>query len=133
MNKNIGNEYEDKLIKLLFKHGWWCHLFAYKPEGQPCDVIALKDNKYLLLDVKHCSGKRFPFSDIRPNQKTCFALARKQGNTNNGFAIYFEQVKEWRWLDFDDLCKMEKDGWKSVCPLDCTFMFGEKDELDNQE
>ena len=42
MNKIIGNLYEGKLIDMLVKNGWWCHLFAYKPEGQPCDVIALK-------------------------------------------------------------------------------------------
>ena len=129
MNKSLGNEYESKLIDLLAKNGWWCHLFAYKPEGQPCDIIALKDNKYLLIDVKHCSANRFPFSDIQTNQKNCFKLATQKGNTNNGFAIYFEKVNEWRWLDYEDLVKMEKDGWKSVQPLDCTFMFGDQDGI----
>lgn len=131
MNKQIGNDYESKLIELLAKNGWWCHLFAYKPEGQPCDVIALKDNQYMLIDVKHCSAKRFPFKDIQTNQKNCFKLATQKGNTNNGFAIYFEQTKEWRWLDYSDFAKMEQEGYKSVCPLDCTFMFGENDEVNH--
>ena len=131
MNKNIGNEYENKLLDLLQKHGWWCHRFAYKPEGQPCDVIALKDNNYLLIDVKHCSKTRFPFADIRSNQKTCFKLAKQKGNTNNGFAIYFEPVKEWRWFDYEELEKMERNERKSVNYTDCIFMFGELDEVDN--
>ena len=88
----------------------------------------MKDNQYLLIDVKHCSSKRFPFSDIQSNQKNCFKLAVQKGNTNNGFAIYFECTKEWRWLDYSDFAKMEQKGYKSVCPLDCDFMFGEYDD-----
>lgn len=128
MNKKIGNDYEMKLLKLLVLNGWWCHLFAYKPEGQPCDVIALKDNGYLLIDVKHCSAKRFPFADIQTNQKNCFRLAKMKGNTNNGFAIYFEPIKQWRWLDYEQFVLLEERGEKSVSFEDCRFMFDENDE-----
>lgn len=130
MNKNIGDRYEGKLIDLLSKNGWWCHLFAYKPQGQPCDVIALKNNKYLLVDVKHCSSRRFPFSDIQVNQKNCFKLAKQKGNCNNGFAIYFEVVNQWRWFSYDLLEKMEKDGKKSVIFDECPIMFGGQNGVD---
>lgn len=119
MNKDIGDRYEGKLLQTLRVMGYWCHLFAYKPEGQPCDIVAIRDNIPFLIDVKHCEGHRFMFKDIRPNQRTCFALAGMKGNTNCGFAIFFEEVPGWRWLPYDDLCKMEGDGWRSVKEDDC--------------
>ena len=114
MNKNIGNLYEFKLMDLLAKNGWWCHLLAYRPEGQPCDVIALKNNKCLLVDVKHCAEKKFYFRNIQPNQRNCFKMAYDKGNTNCGFAIYFEKEQCWRWLEYKDVVNLESWGHKGV-------------------
>ena len=131
MNRAIGSRYESVLIELLSKNGWWCHLFAYKPEGQPCDVVAIRNNIGILLDVKHCSAKRFPFTDIRPNQKTCFSLAKQKGNKILGFAIFFEVEQTWRWLSYDKLVKMEEQGAKSVLNTDLPYLFEKNDETDN--
>lgn len=123
MNKKIGNEYEKKYIEILQEQGFWCHLFAYKAEGQPCDVVALKDGKALLADVKHCSSKRFPFTDIQSNQITCFRLAKEKGNTWLGFAIYFDIDNSWRWMSFEEFEKMRKNGLKSVAPNDLEYLY----------
>lgn len=119
MNRNIGDRYESALIDLLNDRGFWCHLFAYKPEGQPCDVVALKGNSKvgllaMLIDVKHCSEDRFSFSNIRPNQRSCFLLAQQRGIEHCGFAIYFEKQHCWRWLPFEDVVNLESWGYKSV-------------------
>lgn len=124
MNKNIGNTCENKLIELLGELGYWCHLFAYKPEGQPCDVVALKNDIGWLIDVKHCQNGRFPFKDIRPNQLSCFALAKELGNSNCGFAIFFEDIG-WRWLSYKRYLKLEKAGVRSVVPSDCDYFGAE--------
>ena len=114
MNKAIGDRYESKLLDLMAKNGWWCHLFAYKSEGQPCDVVALKNNVPLLIDVKHCEKDRFSFDNIRPNQRNCFQLAYNKGNTNCGFAIYFEHQHCWKWLEYREVVNLESFGYKSI-------------------
>lgn len=119
MNKKIGNNCEKELIYLLSNNGWWCHLFAYKAEGQPCDVIALKNNIPLLIDVKHCSKKRFEFSNIQVNQRNCFSLAYKKGNSKCGFAIFFELENKWKWLSFFRVLEFERKNIKGVCSEEC--------------
>lgn len=100
VNKKIGNEYENLFLEKLQSCGWWCHLFAYNKNGQPCDVIAVKDNIAYFIDVKHCEEKRFNFSNIQPNQLTCFEYAKKCGNVHTGFAIYSTVYQKWLWLPY---------------------------------
>lgn len=118
-NKKIGDKYESEFLELLKRNGWWCHLFAYKAEGQPCDVIALKNDTPILIDVKHCNAPRFYFGHIRPNQKSCFALAYEKHNNNCGFAVYFDKIKEWRWLPYSEVLFRENKGIKSISSDEC--------------
>ena len=114
INKQIGNEYENKLLSLLQRRGYWCHLFAYKQNGQPCDVIASKNNETFLIDVKHCEEDRFDFKNIQPNQITCFEYNMMCGNTDNGFAIWFEKQQNWYWLPYFMVKNLMDEGKKSV-------------------
>lgn len=99
--KKIGNKYEKELCNLLQANGYWCHLFEYNSNGQPCDVVALKEDKSFLIDVKHCEGDIFYFSRIEPNQKTCFEYASKICKIKNvGFAIYFDNKEKFYWLPY---------------------------------
>lgn len=100
-NKKLGNKYELEFLKILKMNGYWCHLFAYNKNGQPCDIIGVKDDLALLIDVKHCVDDRFDFSHIQPNQMSCFEYAEFCGNKNVGFAIYFEKQQGWYWLPYD--------------------------------
>lgn len=119
MNKTIGDNYEKKFIEYISKKGYWCHLFAYKAEGQPCDVVALKNNIPYLIDVKHCDKDRFDFNHIQVNQKNCFKLAYMKGNENCGFAIYFEKQHMWKWLPYFVVELYEREGNHSISHLDC--------------
>ncbi len=117
--KKIGNDTEQVALKILQEKGYWCHLLSYNKNGQPCDIIAVKNNVATFIDVKHCSEKRFAFKNIQPNQRTCFEYNEECGNTKTGFMIYFEQSNTWRWLSYECLCDFETYGFKSVNEQDC--------------
>lgn len=106
--------YEDIACKFLAKKGYWVHLFATTSVGQPCDIVALKDNIGFLIDVKHTEDDYFEFSRVEPNQETCFELANKKGNKNCFFMIYFEKTQNWRLLSFAKYKFLKNSGDKSV-------------------
>lgn len=112
--KKIGNDTEKKCLELLSKLGYWCHLFAYNKNGQPCDIVAIKNDTALLIDVKHCDGDRFAFSRIEPNQRSCFEYALSCGNKNCGFMIYFEKEQAFNFVTFREIKNLETWGYKSV-------------------
>lgn len=89
-NKKIGNTKEKVVANELSRLGYWCHIFAQTKQGQPFDLIAIKNNIVIMGDVKSCLKGRFDFSRIEPNQYTAMELALQKGNTN----IYFFLVDE---------------------------------------
>lgn len=103
IQKKLGNQYEKKLLQILQGLGYWCHLFSYDANGQPCDIIAFDDVDIMLIDVKHCQGDRFYTSRVEPNQSACFKYAKSRSkNATVGFAIYFETLQKWKWLDWSE-------------------------------
>lgn len=98
--KKLGNYYEKECCKLIADYGFWVHLFAYNTAGQPCDVVALKKDVSLLIDVKHCSDTLFSFQHIRPNQMSVFTHASNKG-IECGFAIYFDDIG-WKYMSFSE-------------------------------
>lgn len=117
-NKKIGNNTESLVLNSLKQNGYWCHLFAYNVYGQPCDIIALKNDTSFLIDAKHCSTDRFNFGNIEPNQLTCFAYARQCGVKNLGFAVFFEKRKELKWLPYDLVVKDKEQKSVGVVELE---------------
>lgn len=117
--KEIGNMCEYRLLSLLRKKGWWCHLFAYNTNGQPCDIIALKNNVGILIDVKHCSTDKFDTSRIEPNQKMCFEYAKSCGVNYTGFAIDFDSDDGiFRWLPYGRVANEKTINKLSLCSLE---------------
>ena len=104
-NKKIGNEYERKAIKLFYDNGYWVHLFQQGINGQPCDLIAVKNNDIWFVDVKHEESKRFFIKRVEENQRLCFTRLLKCGVSENriGLLIYFDYLKEFRFLRFIDI------------------------------
>lgn len=98
--KKIGNKCEQNTLSVLKSKGWWCHLFASQ-SGQPCDIIALKNDKYFLIDVKHCENLSFRKERIEPNQFTSFEYARRKGIVNTGFICFFELTQEYKFLSYE--------------------------------
>lgn len=117
--KKIGNEYEKKLLDFLKEKNYWVHLFSYNKDGQPCDVICIKNNIAFLIDVKHCENDVFYFSRVESNQYNCFLYASQCGNDydNLGFAIYCEKTQDFRWLSFKMLLCFKSVGKVKVSCL----------------
>lgn len=114
VNKKIGNDYERKFLEYLQGNGYWCHLFSYNKNGQPCDVIACKNDTSHLVDVKHCDEDRFDFKNVQSNQLTCFEYALECGNKNTGFAVWFENQGKWFYLPYLYLKQLMEEGKKSI-------------------
>ena len=114
IQKQVGNKCEKEYLNVLQEHGYWCHLFTNAISGQPCDIVAIKDNVAYLIDVKHCDKDRFEFYRIEANQRSCFEYAMSKGNKNVGFAVYFEAIKEFVYIPYMDIKDFEKKGLKSI-------------------
>lgn len=112
--KKIGNICEKNALEFLKERGWWCHLFASTTSGQPCDVVAIRNNVAMLVDIKHCNQDTFSFARVESNQESCFAYAEIKGNTHTGFVIYFEKQKDFYFLSYKDFVYLKKQGRNSV-------------------
>lgn len=67
-NKSEGTKFEEELQQIFGHEEYWCHLFQQSVGGQPCDLIAVKQNRALLIDAKDCKRDRFPLSRVEDNQ-----------------------------------------------------------------
>jgi len=67
-NKKLGNDFEQEVCRMLAQEGFWVHNFANRKNGQPMDIIAVIDNKPVLIDAKVCSKGIFKTSRIEENQ-----------------------------------------------------------------
>jgi Holliday junction resolvase len=88
-NKKLGNHFEAELCETLADEGFWCHNLAQNSDGQPADVIAVKDGQAYLIDCKVCSRGRFQFDRIEDNQRYSMELWRECGNGEGLFALSF--------------------------------------------
>lgn len=86
-NKKNGNLVEQELCERLFYHGFWAHNMAQNRDGQPADVIAVRNKHAHLIDCKDCENDEFPFSRIEDNQKTAMHLWKECGNGEGWFAL----------------------------------------------
>lgn len=110
----IGNDSEKDFLSILNKKGYWAYRCPNTLTGQPCDVIAMKNNNNFLFDVKHCNEDSFVLSRIETNQEDCFDYAVKK-KIPCGFAVYFEKYNEWRFWSWE-FVKEKKyiDGFKRL-------------------
>lgn len=88
-NKKVGNQFETELCEILAEEGFWCHNLAQNSDGQPADVIAVKNGEAYLIDCKVCSRDTFPISRIEENQMLSMELWRDCGNGEGLFALEF--------------------------------------------
>lgn len=100
--KGVGNDTEQLLLDKLQAKGYWAHLFADNYNGQPCDVVALKGDRTLLIDAKHCDSNVFYYSRIEANQIGAFTYASQCGVKPDrlGFALYFASDNQFYWLSW---------------------------------
>ena len=63
-NKQAGNEFEREFCEILSKDGFWAHFMGGNRNGQPADIIAVRNEKAYLIDAKDCQNDRFVLSRI---------------------------------------------------------------------
>ena len=82
-NKKLGNNFEKEYAEILRRKGYWVTFLTPKQNigSQPCDLIAIKDDKPILIDCKTCKTHLFPISRIEENQRQAWKRYTKCGNT----------------------------------------------------
>lgn len=90
-NRKIGNDLERKVALILSDNGYWVHNFNLGRNGQPVDIIAVKDRNAIIIEVKHCEYPYFDTNRIEENQLYSIGLWwTKNKNTNAYFAFGYE-------------------------------------------
>ena len=87
INKKLGNDFEQELCQILADAGYWTHNFANRKNGQPADIIAVKNGKAYLIDAKVCMYEVFPFRRIEENQHLSMDMWIECGNIEPYFAL----------------------------------------------
>ena len=87
INKKLGNDFEQELCQILADAGYWTHNFASRKNGQPADIIAVKNGKAYLIVAKECTWEIFPFRRMEYNQELSMGLWIECGNTTPYFAL----------------------------------------------
>ncbi len=103
-NKKIGNNFEKEYAEILCKRGYWVTFLTPKRNigSQPCDLIAIKEDKAVLIDCKTCNKHLFPINRIEENQRQAFKRYLKCGNTTFILAIkYNNKIYEINMKDID--------------------------------
>ena len=87
INKKLGNDFEKDLSEILYDAGYWVHLLNQNKNGQPADIIAVKDGDAYLIDAKVCSYDVFPFRRIEENQHLAMDMWVECNNIEPYFAL----------------------------------------------
>ena len=92
-NKKIGNDFEKELAKILSNNGFWVTLLTPKTHigSQPADLIAVRNDKAILIDCKTCNNYLFPLSRIEQNQIEASRKFFECGNTKYYIAIKYNE------------------------------------------
>lgn len=87
-NKKDGTNFERRFAKAL-SDKYWVHILKDNANGQPFDVIAIKNNVARAFDCKLCKGDVFRYSRIEVNQHLAFYKMHSRGNHFCYLAICF--------------------------------------------
>ena len=111
-NKKVGNKLEVKVANILKQKGYWVHNFNSGITGQPVDLIAVRNDTAVLIEVKSNKSKRFRLSRIEDNQQTVIEYYTYLGNHHIYFAIEIED--EIYMIEGDKLLECRNIGILSV-------------------
>lgn len=111
-NNKIGRNIEKKGIEYLSNLNFWVHYITPSINGQPCDLIAYKDNTMYLIDIKDSESDYFVSSRIEPNQEMCFEFASLFNINKTLFLIYFKKIDKWYVLEYKTHKEKEKKSYK---------------------
>lgn len=86
-NKQAGNKFEKDFCEQLASDGYWAHFMGGSKNGQPADIIAVRNEEAYLIDAKDCQNDIFRFSRIENNQDTAMRYWEMCGNNQGLFAL----------------------------------------------
>ena len=111
-NKYLGNKFEKELSEILYNAGYWVHLLNQNKNGQPADIIAVKNKKAYLIDAKVCSLEKFAFKRVEENQHLSMQMFIDCGNTTPYFAL--KARNEIYMLSYKTIRDLIKQGKKQL-------------------
>ena len=112
INKKLGNKFEKELSEILYNAGYWVHLLNQNKNGQPADIIAVKNKKAYLIDAKVCSLEKFAFKRVEENQRLSMQMFIDCGNTTPYFAL--KARNEIYMLSYKTIRDLIKQGKKQL-------------------
>ena len=86
-NKQAGNNFEREFCEQLAKDKFWAHFMGGSKNGQPADIIAVRNEHAYLIDAKDCQNDRFVLSRIENNQDMAMRYWEMCGNNQGIFAL----------------------------------------------
>lgn len=86
-NKQAGTNFERKFCEQLARDNFWAHFMGGSKNGQPADIIAVRNEKAYLIDAKGCQNDRFVLSRIENNQDMAMRYWEMCGNNQGLFAL----------------------------------------------
>ena len=86
-NKQAGTEFEREFCEILAIDGFWSHFMGGNRNGQPADIIAVRNGFAYLIDAKDCKIDRFVLSRIEDNQHMAMRCWELCGNNQGLFAL----------------------------------------------
>lgn len=111
-NKSAGTAFEKEFAELLAEKGFWVHRLQDNQNGQPFDIIAVKNGRAYAFDCKDCAGRSFPLSRIEENQRMAMERWEECGNGTGYFAVHFI-ASGTHILPFKEIASYEKLGASS--------------------
>lgn len=112
INKKLGNDFEQELCQILADAGYWTHNFANRKNGQPADIIAVKNGKAYLIDAKECTREIFPLKRMEYNQELSMGLWIECGNIEPYFAL--KARNEVYMVDYITVMELMRKGKKQL-------------------
>lgn len=86
-NKQAGNKFEREFCEQLARDKFWAHFMGGSKNGQPADIIAVRNEHAYLIDAKDCQNDRFVLSRIENNQDMAMRYWEMCGNNQGLFAL----------------------------------------------
>ena len=88
-NKSKGTAFEKEFAQIFADRGFWVHCLRDNANGQPFDLIAVRNNTAYAFDCKECQSSMFRLSRVEENQENAMTLWTETGNWFSFFAIRF--------------------------------------------
>lgn len=86
-NKQAGTNFEREFCEQLARDKFWAHFMGVSKNGQPADIIAVRNEHAYLIDAKDCQNDRFVLSRIENNQDMAMRYWEMCGNNQGIFAL----------------------------------------------